>query len=82
MDVVAPEHRRVGYLFQEYALFPHLDVARNVRFGARRRSDVAPLLDRFRIADLAEAKPEPSRLTDFLTSESVLLWINNYRTHP
>jgi ABC-type sulfate/molybdate transport systems ATPase subunit len=53
---VAPEHRRVGYLFQEYALFPHLDVARNVRFGARRRSDVAPLLDRFRIADLAQAR--------------------------
>ena len=32
---VAPEHRRVGYLFQEYALFPHLDVRANVRFGAR-----------------------------------------------
>ena len=53
---VAPEHRRVGYLFQEYALFPHLDVARNVRFGARRRDDVVPLLDRFRIADLAQAR--------------------------
>ena len=33
---VPPEHRRVGYLFQEYALFPHLDVWRNVQFGARR----------------------------------------------
>src|SRR6185503_2746025 len=30
-----PEKRRVGYLFQEYALFPHLDVWHNVRFGAR-----------------------------------------------
>jgi ABC-type sulfate/molybdate transport systems ATPase subunit len=53
---VAPEHRRVGYLFQEYALFPHLDVAHNVRFGARRRDDVVPLLDRFRITDLARAR--------------------------
>ena len=36
-----PERRRVGYLFQEYALFPHLDVWHNVRFGARSNADVA-----------------------------------------
>ncbi|MCC6456456.1 MAG: ABC transporter ATP-binding protein [Caldilineaceae bacterium] len=28
-----PERRRVGMVFQEYALFPHLTVAQNVRFG-------------------------------------------------
>ena len=53
---VPPEHRRVGYLFQEYALFPHLDVWRNVQFGARRGQDVAPLLERFHIAKLARAR--------------------------
>jgi ABC-type sulfate/molybdate transport systems ATPase subunit len=53
---VAPEHRRVGYLFQEYALFPHLDVAGNVRFGAGDRSRVDELLERFRIAHLARAR--------------------------
>jgi molybdate transport system ATP-binding protein len=52
---VPPEHRRVGYLFQEYALFPHLDVVRNVRFGAPGRGRVDELLERFRIADLARA---------------------------
>ncbi len=52
---LAPEHRRVGYLFQEYALFPHLDVWHNVRFGARRSGDVEPLLERFRIRELAHA---------------------------
>ena len=51
-----PEKRRVGYVPQDSCLFPHLDVAGNVRFGARRRDDVAPLLDRFRIADLAQAR--------------------------
>ena len=31
------ERRRVGLLFQEYALFPHLSVAENVRYGALAR---------------------------------------------
>ena len=52
-----PEERRVGYLFQEYALFPHLDVAANVRFGARRPGIVEAMLERFGISHLAAARP-------------------------
>jgi iron(III) transport system ATP-binding protein len=33
--MVAPEHRNVGMVFQEYALFPHISVAENVGYGVR-----------------------------------------------
>jgi molybdate transport system ATP-binding protein len=50
-----PERRRVGLVFQEYALFPHLSVRANVAFGGRERA--AELLERFGIAGLADARP-------------------------
>jgi molybdate transport system ATP-binding protein len=60
-----PEARRVGYLPQDYGLFPHLDVLNNVAYGARarglsRRRAVAvaqELLERLGIASLAHQRP-------------------------
>jgi molybdate transport system ATP-binding protein len=49
-----PEQRSVGFVFQEYALFPHLTVAQNVTFGGGRADG---LLRRLRIEQLADAKP-------------------------
>jgi len=50
---VPPEQRSVGLVFQEYALFPHLTVERNVAFGGR----VDGLLERLHIDHLADARP-------------------------
>ncbi len=48
-----PERRSVGFVFQDYALFPHLTVRGNVAFGGPPRD----LLDRLGIAHLADARP-------------------------
>jgi molybdate transport system ATP-binding protein len=50
-----PEERSVGYVFQDYALFPHLSVRKNVAFGGVERVD--ELLERFAIRQLAKARP-------------------------
>lgn len=49
--LVKPEKRGVGMLFQDYALFPHLTVAKNIEYGligqsrAERKERVAKVLD-------------------------------------
>jgi molybdopterin-binding protein len=55
-----PERRRCGYLFQEYALFPHLSALQNVAYplrGSDRRQRAGALLDRFGMSGLADARP-------------------------
>jgi molybdenum ABC transporter ATP-binding protein len=51
---VRPEDRSVGFVFQEYALFPHLTVEQNVTFGGGRADR---LLWRMGIEHLAKTKP-------------------------
>ena len=58
-----PERRRVGMVFQDYALFPHLTVAQNIAFGLRalregeRRRTAEELMARLSIGDLAGQYP-------------------------
>ena len=59
----APERRRVGLVFQDHALFPHLDVAANIAFGLhrlggdQRRARMAEVLDLVRLSPLAGRYP-------------------------
>ncbi len=56
----APQERRVGVLFQEYALFPHLTVQENVAYGAAGagvKQRVQELLAGFGLAELAARRP-------------------------
>jgi iron(III) transport system ATP-binding protein len=48
---VEPEARRIGMVFQQGALFPHLSVAGNVGFGAPRESRVGECLELVGLAD-------------------------------
>jgi molybdate transport system ATP-binding protein len=56
--------RNIAYVFQEYALFPHLDVTQNVAYGLRARrvprdecaTRVERALERFEITSLAHAR--------------------------
>jgi molybdate transport system ATP-binding protein len=57
------QQRRLGYVFQGYALFPHLSVADNVGYGLHQRSReerrrrTAEVLERLGLADLAARRP-------------------------
>ena len=50
--MLPPEHRRIGMVFQEYALFPHLSVEANVAFGLHQSPKVE---QQRRVAELVEA---------------------------
>ncbi|WP_286829543.1 MULTISPECIES: molybdenum ABC transporter ATP-binding protein [Kordiimonas] len=60
----APHERPIGYVFQEASLFPHLDVADNIRFGEKRslRAGATPpvfgdIVDQMKIGRLLDRAP-------------------------
>jgi iron(III) transport system ATP-binding protein len=62
-DSLVPEKRKVGMVFQDYALFPHLTVKDNIAFGiqdkdkSERLEKTADLLDMIKLKNYAEYYP-------------------------
>lgn len=58
-----PQSRRCGYVFQNYALFPHMTLRENLEFACgfrpklERHRRVSEMLDRFRLNELAGRRP-------------------------
>lgn len=54
---VTPQKRRLGYVFQDYSLFPHLNLFENAAFAATDKKEVDALFDLFKINHLRKRKP-------------------------
>jgi len=57
---IPPEHRRVGMVFQDYLLFPHLSVGQNIAFGRKglfKDNDASNWIDALDLRDLLKRKP-------------------------
>ena len=65
MEGILPENRKIGFVFQNYALFPHMSVAENVAFGLEARGigrgevrdRVDEMLTLVELADLGGRRP-------------------------
>ena len=63
---VPPEQRRIGYVFQDARLFPHMRVEANLRY-ALKRAAVAPFVSLDRVVELLDLKALMSRRTHELS---------------
>ena len=58
---INPEHRNIGFIFQDYALFPHLSVEKNIGFGIKDKNKVKAkvdeLLEIFELKEQRKSKP-------------------------
>ncbi len=64
---VRPEDRRIGYVFQDHLLFPHLNARDNLLYGWRRRPATARPVDFTRVTEVLELADVLDRLPHTLS---------------
>lgn len=52
-----PQERKVGYMFQDYALFPNMTVRQNIEIACESKSESISYIDRFQLSDIADLYP-------------------------
>jgi len=56
-----PQERKIGFMFQDYALFPHMSVRKNLEFALAKNADpkmVTTLIEIMELRSLADRKPQ------------------------
>jgi molybdate transport system ATP-binding protein len=56
---IPPQQRHVGYLFQNYALFPHMTIAQNIRIACKKKHELnlTKLMEQYEIQGLEDRYP-------------------------
>ncbi|VBB07665.1 abc transporter [Lucifera butyrica] len=57
---ISPQDRQIGYMFQEFALFPHMSVRKNIWYGVKETNEQATLLYQ-RLLEILKIESLPSR---------------------
>ncbi len=54
VTILPPERRRVGFIYQDYSLFPHLNVEQNIKFGLKLKKSSTPDTNRKSVKEIMD----------------------------
>ena len=73
-----PQKRKVGYMFQDYALFPHMNVVQNIEAGMGKRPDrsrTESLIRQFQLEGLENLGEKLMKAENFEMALDEIVWL-------